>query len=168
MREILVLNTGGTFNKRYDPIKGELEVPTDSKAIESITKHFHNSKITIKNIIHKDSLEFNDKDREILSNEIKHSKTPYILIIHGTDTMDLSAKYIDGKIKEKIVVFTGAMVPLSIDSTEAVSNFSMSFGFLLTCKEKGIYIGMHGIVKEYKKIYKNRKLGIFEMREDNS
>jgi len=39
---------------------------------------------------------------------------------------------------------------------------------LLTCKEKGIYIGMHGIVKEYKKIYKNRKLGIFEMREDNS
>ncbi len=163
MREILVLNTGGTFNKRYDPIKGELEVPTDSKAIESITKHFHNSKITIKNIIHKDSLEFNDKDRETLLSDINEAKTDFILVIHGTDTMDKSAKFLEGK-TAKSVVFTGAMVPFFIDSVEAVANFSLAFGFLLTCKQKGIYIAMHGVVTEHNKIYKNRKSGVFQMR----
>ncbi len=30
--KITVINTGGTFNKRYNPITGELEVPKDSIA----------------------------------------------------------------------------------------------------------------------------------------
>ncbi|MDQ7068099.1 MAG: hypothetical protein Q9M40_09070 [Sulfurimonas sp.] len=33
---MLILNSGGTFNKRYNKINGELEIPFDNHAIESI------------------------------------------------------------------------------------------------------------------------------------
>jgi L-asparaginase len=33
---VLILNCGGTFNKRYNPLNGELEIPYDNKAVEAI------------------------------------------------------------------------------------------------------------------------------------
>ena len=53
--KITVLNTGGTFNKRYNPIKGQLEVPTDNIALDKIVKSCHNVEFDIKNIVSKDS-----------------------------------------------------------------------------------------------------------------
>ena len=38
---MLILNTGGTFNKRYNPISGELEVAYDNLAVESVLKSLH-------------------------------------------------------------------------------------------------------------------------------
>ena len=37
---IAIYNTGGTFNKRYDPLKGELFVPHDTTAIEAVVATF--------------------------------------------------------------------------------------------------------------------------------
>ena len=36
MRKILIISTGGTFNKIYDPLNGELVIDEESKAIEEI------------------------------------------------------------------------------------------------------------------------------------
>ena len=56
---MLIINTGGTFNKHYNPLKGELEVPKDNIALESILRYCYNTPYTLKAIIHKDSLEMN-------------------------------------------------------------------------------------------------------------
>ena len=159
--KIIVLNTGGTFNKRYNPILGKLEVPTDNIALDKIVKSCHNVEFDIKNIVSKDSLEFTQEDRETILENILNSKNDKIIIIHGTDTVDLTSKFIEDKIAGKKVVFTGAMVPMSIDEVEATMNFSQAIGFLNAPIGDGIYLSMHGVVVPASKLVKNRELGQF-------
>ncbi len=159
--KITVLNTGGTFNKRYNPIKGELEVPTDNLALDKIVKSCHNVTFDIKNIVSKDSLYFTDEDRETILKEVQNSTSDKIIIIHGTDTVDLTSKFFDGKIEGKVIVFTGAMVPMSIDEVEATMNFSQALGFLNAEVKPGIYISMHGVVVEHSRLKKDRSVGQF-------
>ena len=159
--KITVLNTGGTFNKRYNPLTGNLDVPSDNIAIDKIIKSCPNISFDIKNIVSKDSLDFTQEDRDFILENIKNSSSDKIIIIHGTDTVDLTAKFLDGKIENKQIVFTGAMVPMSIDEVEATMNFSLALGFLNAPIENGIYISMHGVVVEYFKLLKNRSLGQF-------
>ena len=159
--KITVLNTGGTFNKRYNPITGQLEVPIDNIALDKIIKSCFNVEFDIKNIVSKDSLDFTQEDRETILKEIQNSTSDKIIIIHGTDTVDLTAQFIDGKVEGKKIVFTGAMVPMSIDEVEATMNFSQAIGFLNAPIENGIYLSMHGSVIEYSKLKKDRSVGQF-------
>ena len=159
--KISVLNTGGTFNKRYNPILGKLEVPSDNIALDKIVKSCFNVDFEIKNIVSKDSLDFTDADRETILENILNSKSDNIIIIHGTDTVDLTSKFIENKIEGKKIVFTGAMVPMSIDEVEATMNFSQAIGFLNAPIEDGIYLSMHGVVVEHSKLKKDRSLGQF-------
>ena len=162
MQEILIINTGGTFNKRYNPLKGELQVPNDSLALEGVLKYFYNLKYKIVNIIHKDSLDMNDDDRKEIVKIIQNSSSKKILIIHGTDTMDKTAEFLEDKIHDKCVILTGAMVPCSIDFVEATANISTAIGYMLNCQKTGIYIAMHGLVDIHNRVFKNREIGIFQ------
>lgn len=159
--KITVLNTGGTFNKRYNPILGKLEVPNDNFALDKIVKSCFNVDFEIKNIVSKDSLDFTDADRETILENILNSKSDKIIIIHGTDTVDLTSKFIEDKVGNKKIVFTGAMVPMSIDEVEATMNFSQAIGFLNAPIENGIYLSMHGVVVEHSKLKKDRSVGQF-------
>ena len=159
--KITVLNTGGTFNKRYNPITGQLEVPSDNIALDKIIKSCFNVEFDIKNIVSKDSLDFTQEDRKTILENIINSENDKIIIIHGTDTVDLTAKFIEDKIENKKVVFTGAMVPISIDEVEATMNFSQAIGFLNAPIKNGIYLSMHGSVIEHSKLKKDRSVGQF-------
>jgi len=66
IEDILIINTGGTFNKVYDEISGELRIPNSSKNLKKIIKKAFKSIIKVKGIIYKDSLEFNKDDRKLL------------------------------------------------------------------------------------------------------
>ena len=159
--KITVINTGGTFNKRYNPLSGELEVPKDSLALDEIINYCYNIDFDVLNVISKDSLDMSDADREFIVKTIKNCKNENIIIVHGTDTIDLTASFIDENIKDKTIVLTGAMLPISINKIEATLNFASAIGFLNANIKNGIYISMHGSVKNYKKLVKNRELGKF-------
>ena len=159
--KITVINTGGTFNKRYNPITGELEVPKDSIALDDIISYCYNIDFDVLNVISKDSLDMSDADREFIVKTIKNCKNENIIIVHGTDTIYLTASFIDENIKDKTIVLTGAMLPISINKIEATLNFASAIGFLNANIKNGIYISMHGSVKNYKKLIKNRELGKF-------
>lgn len=158
---ITIINTGGTFNKRYNPLTGNLDVPTDHNSLDKIISWCHNINFEIIDIISKDSLDIDDFDRQILVDTIQTIQNENIIIIHGTDTIDQSAKYLKNHIKNKKVIFTGAMIPMSIDETEATLNFSMALGFLSVNVENDIYLSMHGTVQKADRLVKNRKLGKF-------
>jgi L-asparaginase len=162
MKDILIINTGGTFNKVYDETKGELVIPKSSKNLKKLIQKAYKNKIKVKGIIYKDSLDFTKKDREHLLQTIKESKQKKIVVIHGTDTMNISAKFISKNIKNKQIIFIGAMKPVFIDETEGISNLSLAIGFLNYNIKNDVYIAMHSIVKKYNKIFKNRELGIFQ------
>jgi len=157
---VLIINTGGTFNKVYEPISGELIVPRNNIAVESILRELPNISSDIEGIIFKDSLDMDDRDREELYRVVRDSRDEKIVIIHGTDTMDISAKYIAQRINSKKVVFTGAMIPFSISPIEATANLSMAISSLRYL-DYGVYISMQGVVLPFDKIKKDRRVGIF-------
>ncbi|MFY9100318.1 asparaginase domain-containing protein [Aliarcobacter cryaerophilus] len=159
--KITIINTGGTFNKRYNPLSGELDVPKDSLALDEIISYCYNIDFDVLNVISKDSLDMSDADREFIVKTIKNCKNENIIIVHGTDTIDLTASFIDENIKDKTIVLTGAMLPISINKIEATLNFASAIGFLNANIKNGIYISMHGSVKNYKKLIKNREIGQF-------
>jgi len=160
MKKILIINTGGTFNKIYDPLNGELTVDNTSKALEEIASKWL-CKFEILNIIGKDSLDMTNHDRLELLATISHSSYEYILIIHGTDTMHMTAQYLSDGDCEKCIVFTGAMVPYSIDPVESTANLSSAYGYLNALEKSGIFIAMNGVMDVYEKVKKDRKLGKF-------
>jgi len=163
-QNILIINTGGTFNKQYNELNGNLIIKKSNDCIKDILFQSKITNVNIKGILYKDSLEITDEDRELLVKFIKKSKYKKILIIHGTDTMDKTAIYLADNIKDKEIVLTGAMVPYSINKVEATSNLMLGYGYLLSNTKNNVYISMHGMVKKYDKIKKNRELGVFECR----
>ncbi len=157
---MLILNTGGTFNKKYNPIAGELYVPSDEKAIEAIIDTL-NMDVRVRGILHKDSLEMDESDRALLCEEIVNAKEEIVIVVHGTDTMDQSAVKVAQLGLDKTVVFTGAMVPFAVDPIEATANLAMAIGYATNCKS-GVYIVMQGVCGEYDTIIKNKAVGKFE------
>jgi L-asparaginase len=88
---------------------------------------------------------------------INHSKYNDIIVIHGTDTMDITAEYLADGDLDKRIILTGAMTPYSIDPIEATANLASAFGYLQTLDDDGIYIAMNGIFGSYDKVSKDRK-----------
>ena len=162
MKKILIISTGGTFNKIYDPIKGEFTIDSESHALENIASKWL-CELKIVNIIGKDSLEMTNHDRLELLATISHSDYHHILIIHGTDTMDVTAEYLEDADLEKCIVLTGAMVPYSVDPVEATANLCSAYGYMNALDKEGIFIVMNGVMGPYKKVKKDRTKGKFSL-----
>jgi L-asparaginase len=159
---MFILNTGGTFNKRYEPISGELEVPCDNIALESILASINASDIPMAGAIYKDSLDMSAEDRKMMAGIILQSSEKVFVVIHGTDTMHLSAALLDALVEDQAVIFTGAMIPFHIDPVEATANLAMAIGFAKSNPPKGAYICMSGEVLPHKELVKNHERGVFE------
>ncbi len=161
---ILIISTGGTFNKVYNPINGSLEVDSTGNAIRIILSKWL-CYFKIVTIIDKDSLDINDIDRGKLLDIIRDSSYSSIIVIHGTDTIDISTSFIADAKLSKRVVFTGAMIPFAIDSVEATANLALALGFLQASKDSGVYIAINGVVGSYRDIIKDRVNGKFVDRK---
>jgi len=161
MKKILIISTGGTFNKHYSPETGEIAIDTDASTLEEIASKWRCT-FEIINIIGKDSLYINDQDRESLLETIKKSKIDDIIIIHGTDTMDLSAKIIADASLSKRIILTGAMIPYRVDKVEATANVAMAIGYLQASISDGVYISMNGVIGSSNEVVKNREAKRFE------
>lgn len=161
--KLLIISTGGTINKAYDEISGELCVQNDEVVAKALCIHAKaNMDVQIKSIIHKDSLEMTDDDRDELSSATANTDADNIIVLHGTDTMDKSAEVVAKNIKNKKIVFVGAMKPYAYEKDEAIFNFACAVGFLRSNPKDGVYISMHSLVLAYDEIYKDKTAGEFK------
>ena len=159
---MLILNTGGTFNKVYNAINGELEVPFDNNAVEEILKNY-SLEYSIAGVIHKDSLDMNMDDRKLLASIIMESDEDTFIIIHGTDTLNITAEFLDEIFDDRKIILLGSMKPFLIDNVEASFNLGMALGFTQCNGVNGVYICMSGYIQPWNQIVKNRNLGKFEL-----
>jgi len=159
---MLILNSGGTFNKRYNKINGLLEVPYDNKAVEIILQSI-NCAVNLAGVVYKDSLDMDMNDRKMIANIIMESDDDCFVIVHGTDTMNQTAEFLDEVFSDKKIVLTGAMKPFEIDNIEASFNLGMAIGYLNAKCKNGVYICMSGFVEHWKNLEKNRTIGKFEI-----
>lgn len=159
---MLILNSGGTFNKRYNPINGELEVPYDNYAIEKILDTY-SPEYNLAGVVYKDSLEIDLSDRKMFANIIMESTDDTFIIVHGTDTMDITAEFLDEVFDDRKIILVGAMNPFDIDTIESSLNLGIAIGFSKAISINGVYICMSGHVEPWSNLQKNRQEGKFEV-----
>lgn len=159
---IQVFVTGGTFDKDYNFLTGELYFK-DTHLQNMFQRGRCTLDIDVKTLMMVDSLEMTAADRDIIVHQCRSSVHPYIVITHGTDTMAQTAKILaEAKIPEKTIVLTGAMIPYAFgSSSDGFFNLGSSIAFAQTL-EPGVYISMNGRYFNWDNVKKNTINGFFE------
>lgn len=158
--DIKVFITGGTFDKEYNELNGNLYFK-ETHLNEMLELGRSRLNLSLDTLMMKDSLDFEDADRTLIANACNQTSCDKILITHGTDTMTLTAAYLMEKCKGKTIVLTGAMVPYKFGSSDGLFNLGSALAFVQVLKP-GIYIAMNGKIFEAGKVKKNTDKGEFE------
>ena len=160
---IQIFITGGTFDKEYNYITGELYFK-NTHMREMMERGRCSLPMDIKTLMMVDSLHMTEAERSII--EYNCRKTPYenIVVTHGTDTMTLTGKYLkEANIENKTIVLTGAMIPYAFGtSSDGFFNMGAAIAFAQVLTP-GVYICMNGRYFDVNEVEKNRSTGYFQM-----
>lgn len=159
---IQVFVTGGTFDKEYNFITGELYFK-DTHLNTMFVRGRSSLDIDVKTLMMVDSLEMTEEDRNIIVYQCKKSPADKILITHGTDRMAATAKAIaEADIEGKTIVLTGAMIPYAFgNSSDGFFNLGAALAFVQVLPH-GVYISMNGKYFPWDNVRKNYDTGFFE------
>lgn len=163
LHRIRVLVTGGTFDKEYNEIHGQLFFQ-NSHLPEMLALGRSKLDLEIQTLMMIDSLEMTDRHRAAIVEACRHAPEARIVITHGTDTMETTAKTLAAAATGKTIVLTGAMVPYKFGSSDGLFNLGSALAFVQTLAP-GVYIAMNGRCFPANRARKNRKTGVFEERD---
>ena len=155
-----IIATGGTFDKHYDPITGQI-VFVDSVLPEALARARITDTASVEPLMAIDSLDMNDTDRAQILSACERSAEEKIVIIHGTDTMRETAQVLGHAGLKKTIVLTGAMVPYRVASSDALFNLGFAVA-VAQLNAQGVFVAMNGRVFSWDRVRKNKTDGIFE------
>lgn len=159
--KIQIFVTGGTFDKEYNFITGQLYFK-DTHLHQMFDRGRSTLDVDIKTLMMLDSLEISDADREIIAYNCKNSPYDKVVITHGTDTMVKTASVIADNNIPKTIILTGAMIPYAFgNSSDGFFNLGASLAFVQTLPN-GVYIAMNGRYYHWDNVKKNTTTGYFE------
>jgi L-asparaginase len=158
--KIRIIVTGGTFDKEYNELNGELFF-RKTHLPEMLQLGRCKLNLEVAELMMIDSLQMTDKDRRVILAACVKSKEDRIVITHGTDTMVETAKLLGRSLADKTVVITGAMVPYKFGSSDGLFNLGSALAFAQTLPY-GVYIAMNGKLFHSENVRKNRSKGEFE------
>ena len=159
---IKLLITGGTIDKQYDELNGEL-IFTQSGIEDMLLQGRAKLDISPATVMLKDSLDMDDDDRQEILAACLACDESQIVITHGTDTMVETSQVLAAEIKDKTIVLLGAMVPYQFKNSDALFNLGCAIAAVQTL-ENGVYITMNGKVFNFDEVSKNKELGEFQHR----
>ena len=157
---IKVLVTGGTFDKEYMELTGDL-IFKNTHIHEMLKLARCKLDVKIRTLMMIDSLEMTEYHRSIILEKCRNSKEDKIVITHGTDTMTKTAKLFGDAIEDKTIVLTGALVPYAFGSSDGLFNLGSALAFVQSLP-KGVYIVMNGRYFNCDNVKKNTITGEFE------
>ncbi len=157
--KIKLLITGGTIDKTYKELIGELSF-VETHIVDMLNRGRSMVDTLSEVLFLKDSLDMTDDDRSLILDKCQSSEQSHILITHGTDTMVETAKVLSENIKDKTIILFGSMIPYSVNNSDALFNLGVAIGAVQN-KESGVYIAMNGKVFDANKVEKDKGLGIF-------
>jgi L-asparaginase len=160
MQRIRILITGGTFDKDYNELSGQLYFQ-DSHLPEMLKLGRCNLDLEVRTLMMIDSLDMTDDDRLIILEHCRQSAEDRIVITHGTDTMVQTAVALARKVPDKTIILTGAMIPYKFGSSDGLFNLGSALAFVQTLPH-GVYVAMNGRFFDWDKVRKNRQTGMFE------
>src|SRR5262245_15768961 len=157
---VRIFVTGGTFDKTYDEIRGQLSF-ADTHVPEMLRLGRSGVDVSIRTLMMIDSLEMTAADRALIVRNCVHCAESRIVITHGTDTMVDTAAALAHGVTGKTIVLTGAMIPYAFGSSDGLFNLGSALSFVQTLPP-GVYIAMNGRHFQWDRVRKNRETGVFE------
>lgn len=158
--KIRVFVTGGTFDKEYDMITGQLYFK-DTHLPEIFKLGRCDLDLQIRTLMMVDSLQMTDNDRDLIAHHCKSTDEKHIVITHGTDTMVETAARLANENLDKTILITGAMIPYKFGSSDAFFNLGSALAFVQTLSP-GVYVAMNGKFFNWDNVKKNKQTGMFE------
>ena len=157
--QIKIFTTGGTIDKIYFDKLSEFQVgePQVGEVLREANVSFE---FQVEAILHKDSLDLSQADRQFILEKVLADPHRHILITHGTDTMIETALLLRG-LPEKVIVLTGSMSPARFRNTDAVFNIGCAVAAVQLLGE-GVYIAINGRIFKPDRLRKNRETLQFE------
>ena len=158
--KLTILTTGGTIDKTYDEFQGSLR--NEYTVIDVILDGLRTPDLEINNleVMHKDSLEMTEEDREIIARAVCDAAptADAIVILHGTDTLSDTGELLFQQCSDLgiPIILTGAMRPYEFRDTDATQNVIEA---LLASRlvEAGVYVAMHNRVLKFPGVVKDRE-----------
>lgn len=168
MSKIQIIATGGTLDKEYDPLTGELNFP-QTHLPQIFEQALVTAPVEISPLMALDSLQMNDSDRQLIAKACIETSAHQIVVTHGTDTMAETGKMLIklgesgefDKLRGKTIILTGAMRPFALGNSDAAFNLGAALMAAQTAAP-GVYICMNGLLHPADRVQKNRQLGVFE------
>jgi L-asparaginase len=154
--------TGGTFDKEYDELSGSLYFK-DTHLRDMLKLGRCRLDVEIRTLMMIDSLDMDDEDREVILGQCRKCDRDRIVITHGTDTMETTARLLGENIAGKTIVLTGAMIPYAFGSSDGLFNLGSALAFAQSLPQD-VYIAMNGRFFTWDNVRKNRDAGVFEER----
>ena len=153
--------TGGTFDKEYNELTGELFFK-NTHVPEMLNLGRCRVEVVVQTLLMMDSLDMTAADRLRIVDACRESEESRLVITHGTDTMVETARTIaaDTSLSAKTVVLTGAMVPYAFGSSDGLFNLGSALSFVQTLPA-GVYVAMNGRHFAWNEVEKDRAAGVF-------
>ena len=161
--KIKIFITGGTFDKEYNELTGELYFK-NSHMYELLELGRCRLDVDIETLMMVDSIEMSKTERNYIIQKCIEEPIKQIIITHGTDTMVKTARILANAVNDKTIVLTGAMIPVRFGSSDGLFNMGSALSFVQALSP-GVYIAMNGQIFNQENVRKNKKLGIFEGTE---
>ncbi|MEM7573312.1 MAG: asparaginase domain-containing protein [Bacteroidota bacterium] len=160
---IQIFATGGTFDKDYNFVTGELYFK-DSSLPDMLERGRCTLELDIKTLMMIDSLSMTEADREIILHNCRRCTSNQVVVTHGTDTMVETAAFIaKAGIEKKTIVLMGAMIPYAFgSSSDGFFNLGAALAFVQVLPP-GVYVAMNGRFFNWNTVEKNRSNGHFEL-----
>jgi len=160
---IQIFVTGGTFDKEYNELTGELYFK-DTHIGEMLRLGRCLLDVAVETLMMIDSLQMTDAGRRLILDRCRSTPATRIVITHGTDTMEQTAAVLGQAIAGKTIVLTGAMIPYRFGSSDGMFNLGTALAFVQALAP-GVYVAMNGKCFPWNRVRKNREAGIFESSE---
>ncbi|MDC0662229.1 asparaginase domain-containing protein [Marinobacter sp. SS21] len=156
---IQIFTTGGTIDKQYFDASSEFQIAA-SLVPEMLQQAGIEGGYRLTELMRKDSLDLDDRDRVCIRDAVVGSEAHRILLTHGTDTMTATAEVLSG-VTGKTIVLVGAMQPARMSRSDAEFNLGFAWA-AVQLLPPGVYIAMSGGVFEAGRVRKNRAAQRFE------
>ncbi len=139
---IRLLVTGGTFDKEYNEISGELFFKR-THIPEILVSGRCTLEVAVTELMMVDSREMDESHRKEIFKACLLIEEDHIVITHGTDGMVDTARYLSDMGLDRSVVLTGAIIPHAFGKSDSHFNLGSALSFVQVVPT-GVYVVMNG------------------------
>jgi L-asparaginase len=163
-KRIALVSTGGTIEKTYDELKGALANRVSVLDVMLASLTLEGVEILRVPLMNKDSLDMTPDDHRRIAEVAGQCAAQHdgVVVVHGTDRLSFSGEACVEElgVPRVPVVFTGAMRPYELRTTDALQNLTEAL-LAVQILAPGVYVVMHDKVLRFPGVVKDPLLGTF-------